>query len=78
MIMAVRNYKDEYRKFQSSRNRKRYRAELNKFNREHNDPKGNSMDASHKGGKIVGYESEHVNRGRAGEGGRRKGRRHRS
>lgn len=60
-----RSYRDEYRKFQSSKKRKRYRAELNKYNREKG-TYGNSdnLDASHKGGKIVGYESEHVNRGR--------------
>jgi len=60
-----RNYKEEYRKFQSSRKMKRYRAELNKYNREHGEyGAGNHTDASHKNGKIVGYESEHVNRSR--------------
>lgn len=63
--MAERNYKKEYRKFQASRKRKRYRAELNKYNREHGKYGANDgLDASHKNGKIVGYESAHVNRGR--------------
>lgn len=61
-----RNYKDEYRKFQSSKKRKRYRAELNKYNRDKGVyGNGDGKDASHKHGKIVGYESAHVNRGRA-------------
>lgn len=61
---AKRDYKDEYKKFQSSRKRKKYRAELNKYNRDHNETKGNGTDASHKNGHIVGYESAHVNRSR--------------
>lgn len=73
-----RNFRREYKLYQSSRKRKRYRAELNKYNRDHGEyGSGNHTDASHKNGKIIGYESEHVNRGRAGEGGRRKGVRHR-
>lgn len=64
--MADRNYVDEYRKFQKSRKRKRYRASLNKYNRDHGHyGDGDGKDASHKDGKIAGYESEHVNRGRA-------------
>jgi hypothetical protein len=60
-----RDYKDEYEKFQSSTKRKKYRAELNKYNRQkgtygNNDKK----DASHKDGKIVGFEDESINRGR--------------
>lgn len=64
--MAERNYKEEYRKFQSSAKRRRYRAELNKYNRERGVyGNGDGKDASHKNGKIVGYESEAANRGRA-------------
>ena len=61
-----RDYKDEYKKFQSSTKSKKYRAELNKYNR----LKGtygnrDKKDASHKGGKIVGMEDQSTNRGRA-------------
>ena len=61
-----RDYKDEYKKFQSSTKSKKYRAELNKYNREKG-TYGNhdGKDASHKGGKIVGMEDENINRGRA-------------
>lgn len=63
--MAKRNYKEEYRKFQSSRKRKKYRAELNKYNRDKGTyGNGDGKDASHKDGKIVGYEKASVNRGR--------------
>jgi hypothetical protein len=61
-----RNYKEEYKKFQSSDKMKKYRAELNKYNRKKGVyGNGDGKDASHKGGEIVGYESEAVNRGRA-------------
>ena len=61
-----RDYKDEYNKFQSSEKMRKYRAELNKYNREKG-TYGNSdgKDASHKGGKIVGMEDQSINRGRA-------------
>jgi hypothetical protein len=60
-----RNYKEEYRKFQSSKKRKKYRAELNRYNRRKGKyGNGDGLDASHKGGKIVGYESARKNRGR--------------
>jgi hypothetical protein len=63
--MAERDYKAEYRKFQSSRKRKKYRAELNKYNREKGVyGNGDGKDASHRNGEIVGYEPESVNRGR--------------
>ena len=61
-----RDYKDEYKKFQSSTKSKKYRAELNKYNRKKGTyGNGDGKDASHKGGKIVGFEKESVNRGRA-------------
>ena len=61
-----RDYKDEYKKFQSSTKSKKYRAELNKYNRKKGTyGNGDGKDASHKGGKIVGFESESKNRGRA-------------
>jgi hypothetical protein len=61
-----RDYKDEYKKFQSSDKAKKYRAELNKYNRQKGTYGNNDgKDASHKGGKIVGFEKESTNRGRA-------------
>ena len=63
---AARNYKEEYKKFQSSTKAKKYRAELNKYNRQKGTyGNGDGKDASHKGGKIVGFESQSKNRGRA-------------
>ena len=63
---AERDYKDEYKKFQSSTKAKKYRAELNKYNRQKGTyGNGDGKDASHKGGKIVGFESQSKNRGRA-------------
>ena len=63
---AKRDYKAEYKKFQSSTKSKKYRAELNKYNRDKGTyGNGDGKDASHKGGKIVGFESEKKNRGRA-------------
>jgi hypothetical protein len=61
-----RDYKAEYRKFQSSTKAKKYRAELNKYNRQKGTyGNGDGKDASHKGGKIVGFEAQSKNRGRA-------------
>jgi hypothetical protein len=61
-----RDYKDEYKKFQSSDKSKKYRAELNKYNRDKGTyGNGDGKDASHKSGKIVGFEAESTNRGRA-------------
>ena len=63
---AKRDYKAEYKKFQSSKKSKKNRAELNAYNRKKGTyGNGDGKDASHKGGKIVGYESESKNRGRA-------------
>ena len=62
---SQRDYKDEYKKFQSSTKSKKYRAELNKYNRDKGTyGNGDGKDASHKGGKIVGFESASKNRGR--------------
>ena len=61
-----RDYKDEYKKFQSSEKMRKYRAELNKYNREKGTyGNGDGKDASHKDGKIVGMEDQSINRGRA-------------
>ena len=60
-----RDYKAEYKKFQSSTKSKKYRAELNAYNRKKGTyGNGDGKDASHKGGKIVGFEAESKNRGR--------------
>ena len=62
---AKRDYKDEYKKFQSSTKSKKYRAELNKYNRKKGTyGNGDGKDASHKGGKIAGFEEQSKNRGR--------------
>ena len=64
--VAKRDYKAEYKKFQSSTKSKKYRAELNAYNRKKGTyGNGDGKDASHKGGKIVGFEAESKNRGRA-------------
>ena len=45
---------------------KKYRAELNRYNRRKGTyGNGDGKDASHKRGKIVGFEDESTNRGRA-------------
>ena len=68
-----RDYKAEYQarksnyyeKYQSSTKAKKYRAELNQYNRKRGTyGNGDRMDASHKGGKIVGFEKESTNRSR--------------
>ena len=60
-----RDYKAEYKKFQSSPEKIKYRSELNKYNREKGTyGNGDGKDASHKNGKIVGFEDESINRGR--------------
>ena len=65
-VKEERDYKDEYKKFQSSTKSKKYRAELNKYNRQKGTyGNGDGKDASHKGGKIAGFEAESTNRGRA-------------
>jgi len=68
-----RDYKAEYKKFQSSPERIKYRSELVKYNRDKGTyGNGDGLDASHKGGKIVGFEKESKNKGRA-EASREKG-----
>lgn len=66
ILEYIRNYKAEYKKFQSSPERIKYRAELVKYNRDKGTyGNGDKKDASHKNGKIVGFEDQSVNRGRA-------------
>ena len=62
---AERDYKKEYEKYGKSKKAKKYRAELNKYNRQKGTyGNGDGKDASHKGGKIVGFEDQSKNRGR--------------
>ena len=61
----TRDYKAEYKKFQSSPARIKNRAELVKYNREKGTyGNGDKLDASHKVKKIVGFEDQSKNRGR--------------
>ncbi len=58
-----RDYKDEYEKFQ--KNKSSYRAKLNKYNRDKGTyGNGDGKDASHKDGKISGFESSNKNKGK--------------
>ena len=58
--------KAEYdKKFNKKPSQRKKRAELNRYNRKKGTyGNGDGLDASHKGGKIVGFESEKKNRGR--------------
>ena len=61
----ARDYKKEYKKFQSSKTMKKYRARLNKYNRKKGTyGNGDGLDASHSGGAIVGFESSSKNIGK--------------
>ena len=65
-MVSPRNYKKEYQKFQSSGKMKKYRAKLNKYNRDKGTyGNGDNLDASHAGGAIVGFEASSKNKGRA-------------
>lgn len=62
---ASRDYKHEYEKFQSSPKMRKYRSELNRYNRKRGTyGNGDGKDASHKNGKIAGFEAQSKNRGR--------------
>jgi len=64
-MAAKRDYKDEYRKFQSSPEQIKYRTILKKYNRDKGTyGNGDGKDASHKNGKIVGFELSSINKGR--------------
>ena len=59
-----RDYTDEYEKFQKDRTA--YRAKLNEYNRDKGTYGNNDgLDASHKDGKISGFEKSSKNKGRA-------------
>jgi hypothetical protein len=65
LFKEERDYKAEYKKYGSSTKSKKYRAELNQYNRKKGTyGNGDGKDASHKGGKIAGFEKESTNRGR--------------
>ena len=60
-----RNYEKEYATFQKSKKSKKYRAELNRYNyKKGTYGNGDGLDASHKKGKIVGFEPSYKNKGR--------------
>ena len=64
-MAAKRDYKAEYKKFQSSPKMIKYRTILKKYNRDNGTyGNGDGLDASHKGGKIVGFELSSINKGR--------------
>ena len=64
-VAKARNYKKEYKKFQSSKSAKKKRAKLNAYNRKKKTyGNGDGLDATHKGGKIVGFEKSSKNKGR--------------
>ncbi len=59
-----RDYSKE-KKYNNSPERIKYRSELNKYNRDKKTyGNGDGKDASHKGGKIVGFEKSSKNKGR--------------
>ena len=59
--------KAEYdKKFNKKPSHRKIRAELNRYTRKKGTyGNGDGLDASHKGGKIVGFEAYSKNRGRA-------------
>ncbi len=66
----ARKKKLEYqKKYNARKDQKKYRAELNKYNREKGTyGNGDGKDASHKNGRIVGFENQKSNRARNGKG----------
>jgi hypothetical protein len=62
----ARDKKKKYdTKYHKTKKRRKYRSELNKYNRKNGTyGNGDGKDASHKGGKIAGFESAKKNRGR--------------
>ena len=64
-MSAKRDYKDEYKKFQSSPTMIKYRTILKKYNRDKGTyGNGDGLDASHVNGKIVGFEPSKINKSR--------------
>ena len=77
MTPAQRNAKKAYdASFNKKRSQVKKRVQDNHYNRKAGTyGNGDGKDASHKGGKITGFESAKSNRGRRGEGNRKKGKR---
>lgn len=64
-MAAKRDYKAEYKKFQSSPKMIKYRTILKKYNRDRGTyGNGDGLDASHKNGKIDGFEPSKINKSR--------------
>jgi hypothetical protein len=64
-VSAKRDYKAEYKKFQSSPKMIKYRTILKKYNRDKGTyGNGDGLDASHVNGQIVGFEPSSINKGR--------------
>ena len=58
-----RDYKDEYRKYGKTKKAKKYRAELNKYNRQKGTyGNGDGMDAAHEGGRLRRFIKASLNR----------------
>ena len=58
-----RDYKDEYRKYGKTKKAKKYRAELNKYNRQKGTyGNGDGLDAAHEGGRIRRFIKQSLNR----------------
>ena len=75
MSNSKRDYKDEYSKFQKAKTH--YRSKLNKINRKKGTyGNGDGKDASHESSGKISMVDEGKNRGRSGEGGRKKGKSH--
>jgi predicted mannosyl-3-phosphoglycerate phosphatase (HAD superfamily) len=61
--MKARNYKKEYNKYGKSKAAKKYRAELNQYNRKSGTyGNGDGMDAAHESGKIKRFVKAAINR----------------
>ena len=58
-----RDYKNEYRKYGKTKKAKKYRAQLNKYNRQKGTyGNGDGMDAAHEGGRIRRFIKASLNR----------------
>jgi broad specificity phosphatase PhoE len=61
--MSARNYKNEYEKYGKTEAAKKYRAELNKYNRDKGTyGNGDGLDAAHSGSRIRGFIRKALNR----------------
>lgn len=63
MSTKTRDYDKEYRKYGKSKKAKKYRAELNQYNRKKGTyGNGDGLDAAHEGGRIRRFVKAAVNR----------------